>query len=201
MTAALRGGDWIGRKLLILGDVNTGKTTLARGMLADLCRQGLGPQIAIADFAPHIPEALARARGLAGIGGDLRPPANHNVLRVADRLDAPRLSSKSEAEAGEKARRNRVVIEAIFGRLAAEPRPILFLNDVTMYLQAGTAAALIAQVSGFPTVVANGYRGERLGGGELTLRESAQTAALALWFEAVGAVIELPGLPQTGRNT
>jgi adenylate kinase family enzyme len=40
--AAMRGGDCVGRKLLILGDVNTGKTTLARGLLDDLCRRSLG---------------------------------------------------------------------------------------------------------------------------------------------------------------
>ena len=185
-------GDCIGRKLLILGDVNTGKTTLARALLEDLCHRGLGPRIAVADFAPRIPAALARAKGLAGVGGDLRPPTGAGVRYLADHLDPPRLSSATDTEAAAKARANLHVIERLLQEFDAEPRDILFVNDVTLYLQAGTADGLIARLARADTVVANGYRGERLGAGELTRRERAETDRLAAWFATVGEVVELP---------
>ncbi len=190
--AAMRGGDCVGRKLLILGDVNTGKTTLARGLLDDLCRRNLGARIAIADFAPQIPETLARAKGLVGVGGNLRPPAGSGVLYVADRVAAPRLSSTTEAEAVAKARLNREVIERLLQDVSAQPRDILFVNDITMYLQAGTADDLIIRLTPAGTVVANGYWGERLGGGELTRHERAETDKLKAWFETAGTVVVLP---------
>ena len=190
--AAMRGGDCVGRKLLILGDVNTGKTTLARTLLDDLCRQGLGGRIAIVDLAPRIPEPLAREKGLVGVGGNLRAPQGSGVLYVADHLEPPRLSSATEAEAVEKARRNHRVIEQLLQRLDGDPREILFVNDVTMYLQAGTAEGLIAWLTRAGTVVANGYWGERLGAGALTRRERAETDKLKAWFETVGTVVVLP---------
>lgn len=182
------GQDWLGKKLLILGDVNTGKTTLSRSILEDLCRLGLGRQIAVVDLAPHIPEKLNSEKALAGVGGSLTPPAGCGVIYIADHLEAPRLSSSSEVEAMEKARANREIIEELFCRMDLGRREILFVNDVTMYLQAGTAEDLIARLGLAETLVVNGYRGESLGSGKLTLRERAETEKIRAWFERVGTV-------------
>jgi hypothetical protein len=184
----IHGADCLGKKLLILGDVNTGKTTLCRSILEELCRLGLGRQIAIVDLAPHIPEKLSFEKGLAGVGGSLTPPAGCGVIYLADRLEAPRLSSSSEAEAMEKARANRQIIEELFCRVDLERREILFVNDATLYLQAGTAEDLIARLGLAETLVVNGYRGESLGSGKLTLRERAETEKIRVWFERVGTV-------------
>lgn len=185
------GQDWLGKRLLILGDVNTGKTTLCRSILEDFCRLGLGRQIVIVDLAPHIPEELSFEKGLPGVGGSLRPPEGCGVIYMAAHLDAPRLSSTSEAEAMAKARANREIIEELFCRMDLERREILFVNDVTMYLQAGTAEDLIARFGLADTLVVNGYLGESLGGGELTIRERAETDKIRAWFERAGTVLTL----------
>ena len=187
----IHGEDCFGKKVLILGDVNTGKTTLCRSILEDFCRLGLGRKIAIVDLAPHIPEELGSEKGLAGVGGSLTPPAGCGVMYMADRLDAPRLSSSSEAEAMAKARANREIIGELFCCMDAEGREILFVNDVTMYLQAGTAEDLIARFGLADTLVVNGYLGESLGGGELTIRERAETDKIRAWFERTGTVLTL----------
>lgn len=185
-------GNCLGKKLLILGDVNTGKTTLCRNILEALCHLGLGSRIVILDLAPHIPEELSFKRGLPGIGGSLIPPENCGALYIRDPLDAPRLSSSSEDEAMQKARANSLVIEERFRLLDLKRRSILFLNDLTMYLQAGTAEDLIERVGQAETIVANGYWGERLGGGALTLRERAETDKVRRWFASAGTVLTLP---------
>lgn len=189
----LQNENCLGKHLLIMGDVNTGKTTLCRQWLVQLCQQGLGARIALIDMAPHIPEALALERGLVGAGGSLLPPPASGVLDLRTHLDAPRLSSTSEAEAMAKAVRNAHAIEALFAQLPGSRRDILFINDVTLYLQAGFTAGLLKHIAkaGIKTLVVNGYWGERLGGGELTRREKAETQHLRQAFAHQGKILEL----------
>ena len=192
MTAEQPPQDWLGEKLLILGDVNAGKTTFSRRILQAFCRRGLGPQIAVLDLAPHIPEELAARRGLAGVGGGLVPPPGAGALFLRERLEPPRLSSASEAEALRKAQRNSLAIDQCLRDAQLRRRGIVFVNDVTMYLQAGSAERLLEQLGHATTLVANGYWGDRLGSGELSRRERAETGKLRAWFESAGTVLNLP---------
>ena len=66
--------DCLGKRLLVVGEVNTGKTTLCKRWLAELCQRGLGGRITLVDMAPTISHALALKRGIVGAGGELRPP-------------------------------------------------------------------------------------------------------------------------------
>ena len=91
--------DILGKRILITGEVNTGKTTLTRTLLEALCRDGLGFRIAIIDMAPEIPEETALAKGLRGIGGRLLPFGWDDVLYLSTSIIPPRLSSKTEEEA------------------------------------------------------------------------------------------------------
>ena len=181
----------IGRKTLILGDINTGKTTLTRDILIGLCDRGLGDQIVVMDLAPEIPGEIAAERGLPGAGGKLVPPEGCNVLYLTGHFEAPRLTSKTEEEACEKARRNRRIIAGLFRRLKRSAREILVVNDTSMTLQAGTAGSLIRALAQGTTIVANGYWGERLGGGTLTAREKARMQELRSYFEKEGQVLVL----------
>ena len=183
--------DYLSRKTLILGDVNTGKTTLTRKVLEALCRRDLGGRIAIVDMAPEIPEKLAKEKGLPGVGGKLTPPERHDILYMGGHFEPPRLSSKTEEEAMEKAGKNRRIIEGLFRKLNLQSRDILLVNDVSMYLQAGTTENLTRWLDQAVTVIANGYWGKRLGGGTLTERERTETAKLKTYFEQKGRVLIL----------
>jgi hypothetical protein len=189
MTTVLDAADCLGRKLLIVGDVNTGKTTLARGVLQDLCARGLGARIAVLDLAPVIPPEIAQARGIRGVGGTLDADPASGAVHARPLLQAPRLTSASEAEAAAKAQHNLHLVEAAWDALPA--RDILFINDISMAVQAGRADDLIARLAQVGTVVANGYFGERLGAGELTRHERAQMEQLRDWFAAQGRVLTL----------
>ena len=186
------GAGCLGKRILVIGDVNTGKTTLCKRWLNELCQQGLGARIALIDMAPTVSRELALKRGIIGAGGELRAPAESGVLDLRAHLEPPRLSSSTESEALEKAERNAQLIEALISRL--EPvRDILFINDVTLFLQARSAASLIEAV-GFDrrtTLVVNGYRGERLGGGALTRHETAEMGELEKAFANPGKVVTL----------
>ena len=194
--------DLLGKKLLVMGDINAGKTTLCRQWLARLCAQGQGGRIVVLDLAPDIPPALAQARGLAGAGGYLLPPPDSDVLDLRTHLHAPRLSSATEAEAEEKAAENARAIEALFDQLppSGSGRDVLFINDVTLYLQAGFAADLLGNLgkADFTTLVVNGYWGQRLGDSALSRREREQTQRLREHFANHGQVLDLGGEPQGG---
>lgn len=184
--------DPLDRRILVTGDVNTGKTTQCRRWLDALCQQSLGHRIALLDMAPTIPPDLAKARGMHGVGGELRPPPESGVLDLRALLQPPRLSSTSDAEALAKATDNAEVIDTLIARLCPE-RDILFINDVTLFLQTRSAASLIdvATFDRRTTLIVNGYRGERLGGGELTRHEAAEMAELERAFAATGEVLHL----------
>jgi len=191
MTTAPSAGC-LGKKILVIGDVNTGKTTLCKRWLTELCQQGLGARIALLDLAPTISRELALQRGIVGAGGELRAPAGSEVLDLRATLEPPRLSSSSEGEALEKAERNAQLIETLSCQLEPQ-RDILFINDVTLFLQARSAASLI-ESAGFDrrtTLVINGYRGERLGGGALTRHETAEMSELEKAFAERGEVVRL----------
>ena len=186
------GTECLGKRILVIGDVNTGKTTLCKRWLNGLCQQGLGARIALLDLAPTISPELARKRGIVGAGGELRAPEGSQVLDLRAHLEPPRLSSSSESEALEKAKRNAQLIDALLRRQEPQ-RDILFINDVTLFLQARSAASLI-DAAGFDkrtTLVINGYRGERLGGGALTRHETAEMNALEKVFAEQGEVVRL----------
>ena len=156
----------------------------------------------VLDLAPDIPPALAQARGLAGAGGYLLPPPDSDVLDLRTHLHAPRLSSATEAEAEEKAAENARAIEALFDQLppSGSGRDVLFINDVTLYLQAGFAADLLGNLgkADFTTLVVNGYWGQRLGDSALSRREREQTRRLREHFANHGQVLDLGGEPQGG---
>lgn len=183
------------KKTLILGDVNSGKTTLCREILEDFCRQGLGGRIAVVDLAPEIPEEILRSRGLKGVGGRLLPPAGSGVVYLHVPVIAPRLTSATEQEALEKARRNRELIEGVFRQVEALGRDILLVNDVSLYLQAGDPERLAGLLDRAATAVVNGYFGRTLGPGELSRREREAMEKIAAWFRARGSVITMPHEP------
>jgi hypothetical protein len=184
---------FLGKRTLILGDVNTGKTTLSREILVEFCRRGLSSRIAVIDLAPEILADVLTARDLQGVGGKLLPPGESDVLYLEASLKPPRLSSGTEEEALEIARENVAKIEGLFKDFGRSSRDILFINDISLYLQAGTTEVLLDWIRSAKIVVANGYYGERLGSGVLSRREKEQTGRLKQYFDEVIELVVLPG--------
>lgn len=176
--------DLLGKRALIVGEVNSGKTTLTQKILDGFFRENLGSRILVLDLAPEIPPDVAARKGLSGVGGCLKAPQRENVRYFRPSLVPPRLMGKSEEQILELAKANLEAIEKTMA-LAEGWGETLFLNDASMYLQAGSAQKLFSWLERFQTVVANGYMGKRLGGGELSLREKSQMEALARLFDRV----------------
>lgn len=170
-TEPLRSASFVGRFTLITGDVKRGKTRLTQRILEACCRDFPGP-FTVIDLAPDL-EHLGRRGRIDGlpVGGALIGPANCRIHYHRVGLAAPRLQGVDEQERQLLARDNRGRIERLFASAFTAPVGTLFINDCSLYLQAGSAAALLGRIRSAATAVVNGYYGRILGPGRLSDRE------------------------------
>ncbi len=164
-------GDFLHRFTLIIGEVNTGKTTLTQKILDALSSKG-GARIAVVDLAPHIISSDLKGR-TAGIGGTLRATEDNRLNYYHCPVHAPRLQGKDEFEALRLADENARLIEFLFEKALEGKVDALFVNDCSLYLQAGESEKLIRWIGSAGTAIVNGYYGEALGTGILSTRERA----------------------------
>ncbi len=174
------------------GAMSTGaRPPLPGGSSRRFAPRAWGKRIVILDLAPDIPKEVLEAKGLTGVGGQLLPDDDSAVLRFHPSLVPPRLSSRTEAEALRKAQANRDSVDEILSGGLPERRDIIFINDASMYLQAGSSECLVQVLQLADTAVVNGYYGSGLGGGEISRRERDQMDRLAEWFRGSGRVIDM----------
>lgn len=160
---------YLGRRTLFVGDVNSGKTLRTRRILEAFLCAGHGPHTALLDLAP---EAVGR------VGGKLAPPAGSPVRYLTTEIVAPRLTGVSPLQVRSLAQANAVRIEALFEQLHRRPARILFVNDASLYLQAGAFDRFAALLAIHPTAVINAYYGRSFADSALTRRERRLTRQL-----------------------
>jgi hypothetical protein len=168
--------EFLHRFTLIIGEVNTGKTTLTQKIL-DAFLQADGGRVAVVDLAPDIGPSDLKGR-TAGIGGTLKATGDHRVRYYHCPIHAPRLQGKDELETLRLADENAQLIESLFEQALEEKVDGLFVNDCSLYLQAGEPHKLIRWIGSPETAIVNGYDGEFLGPGILSTRERAGMADL-----------------------
>jgi GTPase SAR1 family protein len=145
-------------KVLIVGDVGTGKTALTRRILTEAVHIGFKRDITVIDMAP----GATVINGLP-VGGKLLSSSDFNVrLLEAKDIKTPRLSAHDHEELLRLADHNRDEVEKLMDKFVAEPTKILFINDVSIYLQRGDLERLWGALEKADTVVVNGYLGEKL---------------------------------------
>ena len=162
-------GKYDGRRTLIIGDVNTGKTRLTEQALASWTAQGRSKSVVVLDLAPQ-------PRG--GIGGLLARPAGFQGVYLATPIVPPRLSARDEIEADALARANAEAIEVLLENARRIAAPILVINDVTLYLQAGRYERLMAVIHTAGTALINAYYGHSFPDYRLSRQERRLTDRL-----------------------
>lgn len=172
--------EYDGRRTLIIGDVNTGKTRLTEQVLARWVAQGRSPDIVVLDLAPVTRET---------IGGRIHLPAGFQGVVLATTIVPPRLSGRNEEEANILAQVNAGVIERFFQDTRLANDSILVINDVTLYLQAGDYERLWAIIQPIETVLINAYYGDSFPDYGLSRQERRLTERL---IQDCDRVIRLP---------
>ena len=150
--------EFLGRKILIIGDVGKGKTRFTRHLLIEAVEGGYAPQITVIDMAPK----QVSLKGLAA-GGKIMKPGEFKVRYLdAGDVKTPRLSARSPDELLELAEHNRRIMERLLRKFISSPTRIIFINDVSMYLQRGRFDLLWSALEKANTAIVNGYYGEKL---------------------------------------
>mgnify|MGYP001106950002 CR=1 FL=1 len=148
----------LGRKVLILGDVRTGKTKITAKLLNEALRAGHESEITVIDLAP----AATKVRGRK-IGGRLFElmalPKELRYLAPAE-VETPRLSASSSSQLLALARANHEAVTPLLRQFLAALSPILFVNDISIYFHSGTPDLMFEAAERAETFVGNGYYGE-----------------------------------------
>ena len=145
-----------GSKLLIMGDVNTGKTMMTKDLLDEAIESDPG-EVTVIDMAPRLSIVKGFSFGGVLVDGD------YDVrCLMPDEIRTPRLSARTGDELLQLASHNKQKIERLLYEFQDHPSRTLFINDVSIYLQSGQLERLWDTIKLAETVVANGYFGIRL---------------------------------------
>jgi hypothetical protein len=160
---------YLNRRTIIVGDVNSGKTSRTFEILQMFLEKGYAKKIAILDMGTN---------PIQGIGGKMIPPPDVPTLYLTSPIYAPRLMGKDPNHIRSLAEENARSIERLFLTFQQQKREILFVNDATLYLQAGHLERFLEILNTTSTQIINAYYGDAFGASELTRREKKLTEDL-----------------------
>ena len=167
---------YIGRRTIIVGDVNSGKTLKTLSILNVFLKKGYAEKIGIIDLAPDV---------IRGIGGKMVPPTKAPLLYLTTSIFAPRLMGKNERHTLQLAEKNARAIEKLFKKFQKQKKEILFVNDATLYLQAGDFQRFTKILDTTSTQIINAYFGDTFPDSKLTRREKNLTEDLMAMCDRV----------------
>ena len=130
-------------------------------MTLDLMQEAVGlgyaKNVTVIDMAPEVREVSGRRVG--GKLGDVTAIPEAIRYLTPAHVETPRLSARDATHLLALAETNRFIIEPLLLEFLARPTAILFVNDVSMYLQGGPLETVVKLADASETFVANGYYG------------------------------------------
>lgn len=172
----------LGRKILILGDVGSGKTRLTAKILDVLLEKTSVDDITVIDMSP------TTVKGIGGRLSSYTPSALKVRYLAPEVVRAPRIEGKNRDEVISLAEFNKKVIEPLLHEFIRRSTSILFINDLSIYLHAGDVETIIKCLELSNTVVANSYHGNALfndKGSDISIREKKMISLLINRFDEV----------------
>lgn len=187
----LRFSKLLGAKTLILGEVKSGKTKLTAELLKEAVDLGYAARIAVLDLSPAARSPSGEIIG-APLTAYVKIPPLIKYLRPP-RVRAPRIEGRNVEEVLKLAMENAKVIGRLIEEFLKEPKEILFVDDVSLYLHAGKLGRLLSALSRASTAILNGYYGNRLSddkGSGISLKERRLMEKLA---EKMDLIVRMEG--------
>ena len=139
----------IGKRVLILGEVGSGKTALIAGIIQKLMLLTGPKDITVIDMAPEaIGEIGGRLSKYLSLSSELRYLSPAKVY-------APRTMSLTKAQVVEYAKLNRDAMVQLLDDFLKRPTKILTVNDITLYLHLGRLAKIISCIRSAETFLAS----------------------------------------------
>jgi len=150
----------LNRRTIIVGEAGSGKSRLTSMLLREALQRAGQKDITVLDFAPR----KMRRHGLA-IGGwlsDYGPlDAGYTYYR-SEAIRAPRMEGRNRQAIEDLAEHNALLTTGFIRKFLSSPTPYLFINDLTIHLQAGNVQLLIGAIQKSSTFIGNAYRGSVL---------------------------------------
>ena len=146
---------FIGRKIIIVGEIGSGKTLLLSRFLDQLVRSGLKDKVTVIEMAPNMGE----------VGGTIENyTRNISSVRYLKpwKIIPPRMMGKNREEVLKYARSNMLALKPLIEEYLRNPTEILLINDLTIYLHAGEVEDIIQLINISKTFTATAYEGKRL---------------------------------------
>lgn len=179
----------VNKKTLIAGDVGTGKTRLTISLLRQAIYAGHSKKITILDLAPKATEVSGIKIG-GRIGDFMRIPKSLRYLAPAE-IVAPRLSARGPEHLLELVELNYRKAKPLMDLVSAAPTPVLFVNDISIYVQSGRFEPMGNILRASQTFVANGYSGTGLASDYGTGVTAVETALMEKLASMMDRVIRL----------
>ncbi|RLE90046.1 MAG: hypothetical protein DRN04_15645 [Thermoprotei archaeon] len=173
----------LNKRTLIIGELGSGKTLLTLKLTLNLVGDGYGKYITILDFAP---------KKIGNIGGRFLDfgfnPSKVFAYLAPPKVYTPRISAKSPQELLSLAVKNRENIEKIISKYLVNPTEILVINDLTLYLHAGSLELIDECIMLSKTFIANAYYGHELSfnyGTGITAKERSLIMELVKYMDNI----------------
>jgi len=153
----------VGKKTLIYGETNTGKTFYTAKFVQYLLEiKRINPKdISILDFAPK----LAYFNNLK-IGGRIQNYCENSVkcnnINFKGDIIPPRLNAKNKNEMYSNICHNFKKIYEIIEIYNSSPTPVLIINDISLFLHLGSNKYLINTINKSNTFFGNSYYGSSI---------------------------------------
>lgn len=178
----LKGKDLIGKRVLILGEIGSGKTALLARLLKELMALLNHEEITVIDMAPQ------RVGEIGGKISDYLDSINTMRYLSPKKVYTPRLTGTSCEQVLKYTELNRELIEPLFNVFVQRITKVLVLNDVTLYLHAGKLEKILDCMKLAETFLVTGYFGSRLAedlGAGVSVREKKLIEKLATYMDQV----------------
>jgi len=178
----LRAREILHKRVLVLGEVGSGKTRLAARLLEEMMTFVSSEKITVIDMAP---ERVGEIGGKITDYADLAERVRYLSPKI---VYTPRVTGTTREQVLHYAERNRKNIELLLNEYIQNATEILILNDVTLYLHSGELKIILKCIRLSSTFLATAYHGSKLAkdlGSGITLREKRLTKKLASSMDKV----------------
>ncbi|MEM3406605.1 MAG: hypothetical protein QW806_01545 [Nitrososphaerota archaeon] len=146
----------LNKKIMIIGEVKSGKTRLTAKILEELVNKIDPKNITVIDMAPTT---------ITGIGERISAYTNivSKIRYLAPSIiRAPRIEGKNKEEVIFLANLNKNSIEPLIEHFLNKPTRILIINDLSIYFHAGSIDKILKCMDTSETFITNAYYGYSL---------------------------------------
>ncbi|WP_455368360.1 hypothetical protein [[Eubacterium] cellulosolvens] len=150
----------IHKMTIIIGDISTGKTNTTALLIIDALKSNSPNNITIIELAPR--KTIYKEKTIGGMISDIiKLPSGIRLLHPK-KIHSPRYSAKDKDELLNLVEENKISIDIILNDYISNPTPILFINDLSIYLQSGKWETIFEVMQKAEVSLANAYYGSSL---------------------------------------